>query len=184
MANLGDFIEKIENFLNDLARLEITTVVGDFKLTFDKESQKWVANPPAEGLEGLQTNINLFQGDLWSAMHNDFVTTSDPGIRNFHQTQVEKAQGIVDGNIKAFKEIVVLLADARKEHSASDETAAVQRKLAQAEAELAGAEEASKAAPGNQGLKDAVASKQKRVSELRKRVALLKSATGDPQNAG
>ncbi|MCA8927686.1 MAG: hypothetical protein KDC18_06410 [Alphaproteobacteria bacterium] len=124
MANLSTFVTKIENFLNNIAHLEITTAVGEFNLRYDPATGKWVPVESADGLNAIRTDINLFQGDLTTAIHNRFAGDAGNAIRAFHETQVGKAEGIVKGNIDAFKEMVILLAQARAEndgaHAAGD----------------------------------------------------------------
>jgi|GEM_PF-3950643 len=159
MANLGAFVGKIETFLNDISRLEVTTVVGDFKLVYNENSKKWEPQPGAGPLEGIQTNINLFQGDLWTAMHSDYSGSGDAAVRTFHQSQVDKAQGIVDGNIRAFKEIVQLLASARQSNSLTHEIEAAKRRLTKAKSELA-------AKPDDDERKKAVIDAENALTEL------------------
>ena len=112
MANLGKFVNKIETFLNDIAHLEITTAVGEFNVKYDAASRKWVPVETPSGINAIRTDINLFQGDIVTAMHNRFSGDTDASIRDFHETQVTKAQDIVEGNISAFKEMVTLLSQA------------------------------------------------------------------------
>lgn len=171
MANLGPFIEKIEHFLNDIASLEITTVVGDFRVVYNKETGKWEPADTGSPLEAMQTRINLFQGDLTSAMHQNFSTGGDSVVRDFHDSQVQKAQGIVDSNVKAFKEIIGLLTDARNEHKITDEIVAARA------AELQRARQAAREArakadadPADPTLRSAAEEAEARTAELESRL--------------
>lgn len=119
MANLGKFVGKIENFLNDIAHLEITTAVGEFNVKYDAATGKWLPVDNPSGINAIRTDINLFQGDIMTAMHNRFSGDTDASIRAFHETQVTKAEDIVKGNISAFKEMVTLLSQASAQNDSA-----------------------------------------------------------------
>lgn len=100
-------LAKIERTIGDLLHLQVITAVGDIELD---EDQGNITNESLKGTRKMFTRIGLLDGDITTAMSDDFVTNEAyAGLRTFHQDTVAQGNQIVSNNIKALKELVVLL---------------------------------------------------------------------------
>lgn len=117
MADLNGIIEKAGNYLNDVVHLRIITAVGEFSAARDANSGKWVVQPGAGNNSAIMTDIDLVQGDIVSLVPQSLVSDSNSAIRDFHSTQVEKAEGIVRANIAALKGMIEVLVTAEEKNT-------------------------------------------------------------------
>lgn len=60
----------------------------------------------------MTTNIDLVQGDIKNSMDREFVVGELKELRAFHETQVLKAQQIIQDNLDALKTLWALVKDA------------------------------------------------------------------------
>lgn len=133
MADLSGFIEKAKDYLNDVVHLRVITAVGEFNAERVPEkdsngqpikdargnplySDKWTIEPTTGNNSAIMTDINLVQGDITNLIAKPLVTDSNTAIRDFHTTQVEKAEGIVRANIAALKGMIEVLVTAEREN--------------------------------------------------------------------
>lgn len=86
---MADIVQKVEDFLAKLETLTITTQVGNDEATAKK----------------IVTEIHLATGDMTTAMHEDFITGNLQSMREFHATQVSKAETTVMNNLEAMMRI-------------------------------------------------------------------------------
>ncbi len=62
--------------------------------------------------KSIHTTINLLEGDITTSMHLEFA--SDPQtVANFHKEQVNKAEHIIERNVKTLKDLVNTLMELR-----------------------------------------------------------------------
>lgn len=60
----------------------------------------------------IHTTINLLEGDITTTMHSEFA--ADPQtVANFHKEQVNKAEQIIERNVKTLKDLANTLMDMR-----------------------------------------------------------------------
>ena len=106
--SLDKLLERAEKIANDFAHLKITTAVGDFKYTAKADGSGYEVAPGANN-SAMQTDINLADGDITNLIAREFTTDAMTEMRDFHETQVLKAQDIVKGNIDALVSLVKLV---------------------------------------------------------------------------
>jgi hypothetical protein len=108
----------IANVANDFSHLKVTTVVGDFrytKLPGEAESYDVV---PSGTTAAMQTDINLVQGDITNLIATDFAEGKYADVRQFHETQVLKAEDLVKGNVEALVSLANLVRDVFQDETA------------------------------------------------------------------
>ena len=113
-------LDAIKSGIGDLLQLQVLTVVGDVALT---EDQGDLAPDSLVTAKKIFTRIGLLDGDIKTAMSEAFVT--DPAyadVRTFHQEMVGQGNQVIEANIKALRQHVVLL---KNELSAEDTTSGV-----------------------------------------------------------
>ncbi|MBW2057798.1 MAG: hypothetical protein JRH07_06520 [Deltaproteobacteria bacterium] len=105
-----NFVDKILEKIENLKTLEIRTVIGNFKWNPQTRKIEY-----AEGkVKTIITQIDLLEGDITTAFSEDFLEEPYAGIRDFHAEREKRGQEIIDGNIKALKELVGLAVAALK----------------------------------------------------------------------
>ncbi len=105
------FIQDVKNSINNLKTLEIRTVIGKFKWD-DKE--KKIGYKEGE-VKQILTQIDLLGGDITTLLSDDFLEAPYIEIRDFHAEREKRGQEIIEGNIKALKELIDLFLKASKE---------------------------------------------------------------------
>lgn len=127
MADLQRFIDKAATYLNDVVHLRVVTAVGEFHAERVKETDdagnevvtdKWTVIPASGNNSAIMTDIDLVQGDITNLVAKPLVSDSNTAIRDFHSTQVEKAEGIVRANITALKGMIEVLVAAEDKNTA------------------------------------------------------------------
>jgi hypothetical protein len=114
MATLDSIIAKATGYVNDVVNLRVITAVGEFSATYNETTQKWDVTPGASANSAILTNIDLVQGDIVNLMPQAFSGDGGKAVRDFHSTQVEKAEGIVRANIAALKGMIEVLVSAEQ----------------------------------------------------------------------
>jgi hypothetical protein len=108
MAKDATFIDKLLAGIDNMKTLEIRTIVGDFKWDATKKKIAY-----SEGkVRSILTQIDLLEGDITTAMSPDFLEEPYDQLREFHADREKRGQEIIDGNIKALKELVGLVVTA------------------------------------------------------------------------
>lgn len=105
------FIQDVKNSINNLKTLEIRTVIGKFKWN-DKD--KKIEYKEGE-VKQILTQIDLLGGDITTLMSDDFLEAPYNQIRDFHAEREKRGQEIIEGNIKALKELIGLFNKTSKE---------------------------------------------------------------------
>ncbi|WP_040294862.1 hypothetical protein [Beggiatoa alba] len=96
-------LKTISDALDNLVTLKIRTIVGtytdmDGRITADEHARSIVSQ------------IDLLGGDITTIMHDDFLIAPLNEVMQFHGQRELKGQDIIQGNIRALKELVSLIA--------------------------------------------------------------------------
>ncbi len=105
------FIQDVMNSINHLKTLEIRTVIGKFKWN-DKD--KKIEYKEGE-VKQILTQVDLLGGDITTLLSDDFLEAPYSQIRDFHAEREKHGHEIIEGNIKALKELMDLFLKAAKE---------------------------------------------------------------------
>lgn len=94
-------LKKISDALENLVRLDVNTIVGSYteingQLIPDKTARTIVSR------------INLLDGDISTAMHEDFLSAPLDEIRQYHSEREQQSQQMIHNNIQALKELAAL----------------------------------------------------------------------------
>lgn len=104
MPEEKNFVETILEKIDNLKTLEIRTIIGNFKWNPQTKKIEY-----AEGrVKSIITQIDLLEGDITTAFSEDFLEEPYSRIRDFHAEREKHGQEIINGNIKALRELVDL----------------------------------------------------------------------------
>lgn len=103
-----DFIQRVEKALDDLVTLKIVTVVGPVAVA-GAGTDISVAIAPGAATEAACTEINLLNGHIANVFSTGFAALSNGDLRGFHQSQVEKSESIVTGNLAEVQKLAMAL---------------------------------------------------------------------------
>jgi hypothetical protein len=103
-----DFMQRVEKALDALMTLKIVTVVGPVAVA-GAGTDISVAIAPGAATEAACTEINLLNGDIANVFSSGFAALSNGDMRGFHQSQVEKSQSIVTGNLAEVQKLAMAL---------------------------------------------------------------------------
>jgi hypothetical protein len=103
-----DFLQKLEHALEEIVTLKIVTLVGQAEVT-GAGTKASVAITPATSPEAASTEIDLLTGDITNTFSAGFAALANGEMRNFHQSQVEKSQSIVTGNLAELQKLATAL---------------------------------------------------------------------------
>lgn len=101
MTFIDKVIEKIEN----LKTLEIRTIIGEFK--WNEKTMR--IEYKEDEVKMIMTQIDLLEGDITTVFSDDFLKEPYEKIRDYHAEREKRGQEIIDGNLKALKELITLL---------------------------------------------------------------------------
>lgn len=107
MVSIEDIIKNLEK----LKTLEIRTVVGKFecgdanegKITYIKGEAKVII-----------TRIDMLDGDITTAFNDEFLKPPYDKIREYHAEKEKQSHEIIEGNIRALRELINLINEVRK----------------------------------------------------------------------
>ena len=99
-------LETLGDVFQGLANVRVVTVIG----MVDVDPADAAAARPAKGREGLETVIDLVDGDARNVI-SPKVLAEHPDLREFHATQVEAALKVLPANIGALIELGRFLLD-------------------------------------------------------------------------
>ncbi len=102
MAFLDDLANKAEN----IANLQIKTIIGEATFDPNDESGKYTLNDNAQT---MYTSIDLLQGDITSIIPESFLSDKLANIRQYHQSREEMGRQIIKDNIECLKELAELV---------------------------------------------------------------------------
>jgi hypothetical protein len=104
MPEQKGFIETVLEKIDNLKTLEIRTVIGNFKWNPEKKKIEY-----AEGrVKTILTQIDLLEGDITTAMSEEFLEEPYAKIRDFHGDREKRGQEIIDGNLRALRQLIDL----------------------------------------------------------------------------
>src|SRR5207245_9318048 len=93
-----DFLLKVEHALAEIVTLKVVTLVGPVTVT-EAGTRASGAISAAGAPEAASTEIDLLSGDIANTFSAGLSALANGEMRNFHQSQVEKSQSIVTGNL-------------------------------------------------------------------------------------
>ena len=98
----------IEQALNGLIQLRITTVIGPVHIDGEGTDTTVKLRNPDEG-DGMMTEINLLNGKINNVISASLATGPLASFRDFHSAQVERSQAIVMGNLAELQKLAASL---------------------------------------------------------------------------
>ncbi|MCS6834157.1 MAG: hypothetical protein NZ521_11330 [Flammeovirgaceae bacterium] len=96
-TKFGAFVRNIETKISNLAKLEIKTIVGDYKI----DAQDNISQKKDGDFKIMYSQIDLVAGDMTTYISNDLVQDRYAWLREFHARKEEKGHDIIQGNIRA-----------------------------------------------------------------------------------
>jgi hypothetical protein len=103
-------LKKISDSLERLVQLEVKTIVGDY-------SEQEGRLIPSASARVISSRINLLNGDITTAMHEDFLMSPLDDIRQYHAEREQQSQQLIHNNIQALKELTLFAAQlTRQQH--------------------------------------------------------------------
>jgi hypothetical protein len=103
-----EFLSKIEQALVDLVTLKVVTLIGPVTVT-GTGTRASVAITGAGTPEAASTEVDLLNGDITNTFSAGFSALANGDMRNFHQSQVEKSQSIITGNLAEVQKLAAAL---------------------------------------------------------------------------
>src|SRR5215472_17763646 len=103
-----EFLQRLEQALSNLVTLKVVTLVGPVNVS-GSGTQVTVAIAPGAAPEAASTEVNLLDGDITNTFSTGFSALTNGEMRNFHQSQVEKSQTIVTGNLAEVQKLATAL---------------------------------------------------------------------------
>jgi hypothetical protein len=108
-----NFLQVIEQALNGLFLLKITTVIGPVHIGGEGTDTTVKLRNPDEG-DGLMTEINLLTGRINNVISSSLATGPLASFRDLHFAQVERSQAIVLGNLAELQRLAASLLPPRR----------------------------------------------------------------------
>jgi hypothetical protein len=103
-----DFLVKVEQALEEIVTLKIVTLIGPVSVAGAGTGAS-VAIAREAGTEAASTEIDLLTGHITNTFSTEFAALANGEMRNFHQSQVEKSQSIVTGNLAEVQKLATAL---------------------------------------------------------------------------
>lgn len=110
MSKFKEFIDNIEEKINELTTLEIKTIVGDFKV--DSESEITPMQDTQYRL--MHTKIDLIDGDITTHLSRSMMNDEFAWARDFHASKEAQAHDLVQSNIQAIISLFGLFNEAKR----------------------------------------------------------------------
>jgi hypothetical protein len=101
---MADLVDTLKQAAANLVNLRITTSVGDPAVQIVNGKLE-VTGIDADA-KSIVTNINMLEGDIWTALSPETVNGDLAEIRTYHEGLVTKAQEIVQRNMALLQGIV------------------------------------------------------------------------------
>jgi hypothetical protein len=98
------FLQTLQNTIQKVATLSITTIVGEAQLDEDGTTYK-----PVAGAKVMQSSIDLLEGDITSIIPEDFLKEPYASLREYHQAREDMGRAIIKENIECLKSLVELV---------------------------------------------------------------------------
>ena len=103
-----EFLSKVEQALVNLVTLKVVTLIGPVTVT-GTGTRMSVAIAGVGAPEAACTEVDLLNGDITNTFSAGFSALANGEMRNFHQSQVEKSQSIVTGNLAEVQKLAAAL---------------------------------------------------------------------------
>jgi hypothetical protein len=103
-----DFLVKLESALEEIVILKIVTLIGQVSVTGEGTKVSVGIAGQAQP-EAASTEIDLLTGHITNTFSTGFAALANGEMRNFHQSQVEKSQSIVTGNLTEVQKLATAL---------------------------------------------------------------------------
>jgi hypothetical protein len=103
-----DFLVKLERALEQIVTLKIVTLIGQVSVT-GEGTKASVGTAGQAQTEAASTEIDLLTGHITNTFSTGFAALANGEMRNFHQSQVEKSQSIVTGNLAEVQKLATAL---------------------------------------------------------------------------
>ena len=103
-----EFLQNLEHALGELVTLKVVTLIGEAEVT-GAGTKVGVAIAAGRNPEAASTEIDLLTGDITNVFSSGFAALANGEMRNFHQSQVEKSQSIVAGNLAELQKLATAL---------------------------------------------------------------------------
>jgi hypothetical protein len=103
-----DFLMKLERALEEIVILKIVTLIGQVSVTGEGTKASVGIAGQAQP-EAASTEIDLLTGHITNTFSIGFAALANGEMRNFHQSQVEKSQSIVTGNLAEVQKLATAL---------------------------------------------------------------------------
>lgn len=97
--------DKLLASIESVIDLRVITYVGDVEVSGDLNKPQ-ISLPTDKEAKALATSINLAQGDITSAIPEQFLAPDQEIIREYHKSQVAQANTIVERNVGLLVELV------------------------------------------------------------------------------
>ena len=97
-------LKKIKEGAEDLAKLQITTVVGPIEFVNDKPV-------PGNDVKVMYSEVDLIDGDIKSYFDPAFMEAPLNTIRQFHQAKEDDGRAIIARNVEVLKDLAQLILD-------------------------------------------------------------------------
>lgn len=109
-ATLDKVLAKLDQAVEQLLTLEVTTVVTAQEVKAGANGKDWSLSPVAGQVEeALKTTVRLDQGDITNEMTPGAL--ENKALSDFHAAQVALSREIIAGNVKGLADLVRELAD-------------------------------------------------------------------------
>ncbi|MBD0402755.1 hypothetical protein [Flammeovirga sp. EKP202] len=102
-----NFVNNIEDYINNLVTLDIKTIVGDFHVNGEKDE---IVKKEGTDYKVMNSKIHLLKGDVTSYVSNDLVQDRYAWVRDFHAQKEQHGHAIINDNIKAVYSLFELYA--------------------------------------------------------------------------
>ena len=101
-------IEKLQDALARLHRLEIVTVVGPVVCDSKRAGAERFSLPDGPGAKVMRTTIDLLQGDITTLIDPAFATGELQALREYHGARERQGAQIIRDNVQALLELLTL----------------------------------------------------------------------------
>ncbi|EOU3284473.1 hypothetical protein ACNVJQ_002294 [Vibrio harveyi] len=105
-----NLFETIQNHMEDMVKLRITTVVGN--TTIDGNVGELTVTAPNNG-KVFHSTINLVEGDIYTGVPDDYNSAELNAVYEMHKANVDKGQKIIETNIETLRALVNLAVELR-----------------------------------------------------------------------
>lgn len=102
-----NFVNNIEDYINNLVTLDIKTIVGDFQVVDDNDT---IQKKEGTDVKVMNSKIHLLKGDVTSYVSNDLVQDRYAWVRDFHAQKEQHGHAIINDNIRAVYSLFELYA--------------------------------------------------------------------------